>query len=413
MATWNITSKNRGAAKRILNSWHDSREVRLWSLDRIGNELQRAVRNGLITDEGIARALGATLAPQYNAPPAKSSQSNDSDSNNGDDNADGASAADNQSQSSQSNADDSDDTPASSADSNMQVDDSDDDSDSADGKSDDSDSASGDDASTDGDDCAAPDDDNTTDDDADLDDDSPTRHAMYNTVLKYIKAGLNVALVGPAGTGKSTIALQVAEETGREFRGCGAIMSRYDLVGFVDAHGTYHESPLYQAYTDGHLFCFDELDASAPEGVVAFNAITDTQPVYAFPNGMQSKHSNFVAIACMNTFGNGASAAYVGRFKQDAASMDRFVRVFIDYDRKIEARIGSKKACTRAWEVRDACSKLGIQHIVSTRMIIKTDRAIAAGLTLAEIDRDIIFSGLDDGAVRQIKAAITAARKGN
>src|SRR5690606_36376710 len=78
-------------------------------------------------------------------------------------------------------------------------------------------------------------------------------HYMLPDVLRYIKAGLNVALVGPAGTGKSTIAHQCAEILGKEFRGCGALLSKYDLVGFIDAGGTYHHTPLYDAYTNGHL----------------------------------------------------------------------------------------------------------------------------------------------------------------
>jgi len=235
-------------------------------------------------------------------------------------------------------------------------------------------------------------------------------HKMLPVILKYIRAGLNVALVGPAGTGKSTIAAQVARKLGLEFRSTGALMSKYDLVGYKDATGTYHDTPLYESFTSGCLFCFDELDGSSPDAVVSFNAVTDDQGCFAFPNGMQYKHDKFVAIACLNTWGNGATADYVGRFKQDAASMSRFVRVFIDYDENIEIDLGPDDIVDRVWKLRAACTKLGVRHIVSTRMILFAAKARAAGVSRREIDRDIFFAGLDDGAMTQVKGQMRVAK---
>ena len=234
-------------------------------------------------------------------------------------------------------------------------------------------------------------------------------HAMLSTVLKYVGAGLNVALVGPAGTGKSYMARQVAEKLGRDFYVNGAMLSKYDLIGYNDAGGTYHATPAHDAFVLGGVHCFDELDASAPDAVVAFNGMTDDQPFYTFPNGQQDQHADYVAIACMNTYGNGANADYVGRYKQDAASMSRFVKVFIDYDARVEQRCGSHDIVTRVQAVRAACATLAIRHIVSTRMIIQAQKARDNKATKREIDRDIIFAGLDDSAIRQIKAEMKKA----
>lgn len=240
-------------------------------------------------------------------------------------------------------------------------------------------------------------------------DDEPILHASFKTVLKYIKAGLNVALVGPAGTGKSYISRQVAEKLKKPFYVNGAMLSKYDLIGYCDAHGTYHETPAYQAFSNGGVHCFDELDASAPDAVVAFNGMTDDQPFYTFPCGQVEQHEDYVAIACMNTYGNGATADYVGRYKQDAASMSRFVKVYIGYDDKIEAKIAGKHTdiLTRVRKLRAACESLGIRHIVSTRMIVQAVKAREIGkATRRELDRDVFFAGLDDNAIKQLKSAM-------
>ena len=165
-------------------------------------------------------------------------------------------------------------------------------------------------------------------------------------------------------------------------------------------------TPAHDAIKYGGLLCFDEADASVPEAGVAFNGMTDDQPFYTFPCGQVDKHESFVAICCMNTYGNGASADYVGRFRQDAASMSRFVKVYIDYDARVEQRIAGKHVdvLQRVWDLREACTSLGIRHIVSTRMIDQARKARVAKVTRKCLDRDVLFAGLDDGAIKQVKA---------
>lgn len=445
-----IDSTNRTQAKRLLNTWFDSRAVRVMTLEQLNATLRRAINEGLITEQGAERALepqskrhdkynnegnGEQFERDHSNDDERDDNSNGTGGDDGDSDSDGDDGesqqegeSDNESDSeseSESQQDDGEQGDGESDDESESQSDSESDSDS------DSDSESDDDgqqeeqddesqSEQEGDEQDSESDDeqeqeSQSNDDDDEQDDGPLRHEMFPVVLKWIKAGLNVALVGPAGTGKSTIVGHVAEELGREFRGTGALMSKYDLVGYSDAAGVYHATPLYEAFTEGHLFCFDELDGSAPDAVVAFNAATDNQNVFAFPNGMQPKHDDFVAVACMNTWGNGASADYVGRYKQDAASMSRFVKVFIDYDRRIETVIAGKKnidIAQRIWDLRTACTDLGIRHVVSTRMI----QQAVAGRTLgkctnAEIDRDVIFAGLDDGAIKQLQSPMNALKR--
>jgi MoxR-like ATPase len=253
----------------------------------------------------------------------------------------------------------------------------------------------------------------SNDDEDDEDDDTPIEHPAMKELVKYMRAGLNVALVGPAGSGKTYMARAAAVEIGRDVVCHGALVAKYEITGHNDSTGNYHPSVAYDAAKNGKVHVFDELDASYPEAVVAYNGLTDTQPDYAFPNGMLTKHKDYIAIACMNTFGNGATSDYVGRFKQDASVMNRFVKVFIDYSVKLENRIARKlghpEVAKRCQSVRAAIDTLGIRHIVSTRTIEYCCIALNAGLSRTAVDRDIIFAGLDKDTIKQVKAQCKAA----
>ena len=90
--------------------------------------------------------------------------------------------------------------------------------------------------------------------------------------------------------------------------------------------------------------------------------------------------------------------------------MDRFVLLHVDYDARIEARIAGKHTdiLQRIRAVRQACDELGIRHIVSYRMIAKAVAARSQKVAKRDIDQDIIFAGLDEGAVSQIKTRVNA-----
>jgi hypothetical protein len=47
--------------------------------------------------------------------------------------------------------------------------------------------------------------------------------------------------------------------------------------------------------------------------------------------------------AAANTYGTGADALYVGRNQLDAATLDRFYVVEMDYDRKLEAKLAPEE----------------------------------------------------------------------
>jgi cobaltochelatase CobS len=452
MRNWNVTSNNRSAAKRILNTWHDSRDVRIMPLAKLTLWLSHAVDTGLITDAGIERALrSASKAPEKQTPGNGHGEApKDEDGKD-----DGGEAKDGQpeeqtqferelkeafdmgyDEAKQGGA--RDDQAYDEAAKQEAYEDGyntaeqeqygkDEEAKSGESKSQEED-AKEDEAKEEEEEEAKKDEEQKQKDEEEKQREEEEReeeqakkeretwdgkHYAYSRVRKYIAAGLNVALVGAAGSGKSYLARQIAGDLEKEFYVNGAMMSKYDLIGYCDANGVYHSTPAHDAFVNGGVHCFDELDASAPEAVVAFNGMTDDQPFYTFPCGQKDQHEDYVAIACMNTYGNGATADYVGRFKQDAASMSRFVKVHVGYDRNVEAMIAgdNRDIAQRVWDLRDACEALGIRHIVSTRMIVFGIAARAEKATKKEIDEDIFFAGLDDGAVKQVKSQMLRIKK--
>jgi len=93
-------------------------------------------------------------------------------------------------------------------------------------------------------------------------------HKQFLDVIKAVTCG-NIALVGPAGVGKTTMAMQIADAMGLNFYFNGAINSEYKLSGFMDAQGRIVSTPFRKAFTEGGLYLFDEIDASMPSALLA------------------------------------------------------------------------------------------------------------------------------------------------
>ena len=253
-------------------------------------------------------------------------------------------------------------------------------------------------------------------------------HHKFPLLLSAIAAGVNVMLVGPAGSGKTTACAKAAKALGLAFYFTGAIQSEYKLTGFVDAQGRIVSTAFRQAYENGGLFLFDENDASSPSAVLAFNAALAND--YAdFPDGSIARNDNFRAVAACNTFGLGASRQYVGRFKQDAAALDRYATIDWDYDTGLEAAmLGLNRPAgspippsieTRATEAvagfretwfhtvikyRSAIAELKLEHVVSPRATVNGLKLYGAGWPVADIEAGVVWKGLDAATVAKVKA---------
>lgn len=253
-------------------------------------------------------------------------------------------------------------------------------------------------------------------------------HHRFPLLAAAVAARVNVMLVGPAGSGKTTAAAKCAEALGLPFYGTGAINSEYKLTGFVDAQGRIVSTAFRKAFEHGGLFLFDEIDASLPSALLAFNAALANDWM-DFPDGCIKRHENFRVIAGANTFGTGADRQYVGRNQLDAASLDRYAVIEWGYDEALEASLigapaptnaprpqsiaplSAEQAQSRAVEwcdhvrkVRKAVDDLKVRHVVSPRATINGARLLAAGWTWSDCEESVIWKGLD----KDTKAKVVA-----
>lgn len=223
------------------------------------------------------------------------------------------------------------------------------------------------------------------------------QHSKFETVLKFVANDEPVYLAGPAGSGKNVICKQVAEALGLDFYFTNAVTQEYKLTGFTDANGTFHESQFYKAFTKGGVFMLDEMDASIPEVLIILNAaIANRYFDFPAPIGKVDANPNFRVIAAGNTYGHGADSSYVGRNTLDAASLDRFAMIEIDYDERIEMNVteGNAELVKFCHAFRKAANKNGIAIIVSYRAMSRIAK-MEKLLDKVEVLRTCLVKGLE------------------
>lgn len=250
-------------------------------------------------------------------------------------------------------------------------------------------------------------------------------HYKFPLLVSALGQRLNVALVGPAGSSKTTAAFQASKALEFEFEAIsvGPMTSKADLLGFIDAGGKYHETSTVRRAVKGGIMLWDEFDA-ANASVATYGNMLLANEHFGTPVGMQSKHKDFCLVAGLNTYGMGANRVYVGRNQLDAATLDRFIVIDWDYDEGLEAAIiGCNRPSPKLtmdeggileadkWlgyvvKVRKACEKLAIRHVVSPRASIHGTKLFLAGIGRTHVERMVLWKGLEDATVAKIKAAI-------
>lgn len=248
-----------------------------------------------------------------------------------------------------------------------------------------------------------------------------TQHFQLPTLIQILATKLNVYLVGPAGAGKTHAAIQCAKALDVPFHFTGAVASEFKLTGFMDAQGRIVSTEFRKAYENGGLFLFDEIDASYPQAVLAFNAAL-ANDYMDFPDKRVQRHEKFYCIAAANTYGQGADRQYVGRNQLDAASLDRFVFIDWKYDENLERQLaGNEKWSSHVQKVRKFIEENKIRHVVSPRASIFGAKLLASGISQDIVETTILWKGLDEATKNKIAESmkpittetITASRDGN
>lgn len=228
-------------------------------------------------------------------------------------------------------------------------------------------------------------------------------HPMFDKVLKLVAAKQNVLLVGPAGCGKTHLFSMVAKTLGKKH---GSISLS---AGVTEAHLTgrllptgdggkfvYTQSPFVKMYQEGGAFLLDEMDGADPNVMLSINQALANGGFEIEARGASGldthveRHPDTVVMATANTFGTGAGALYVGRNQLDAATLDRWYVVAMDYDKSYEERLAPSQVTHFVWTLRDMITENRWRRVASTRMIQKAGAALAAGLDWKTVKEDLL-----------------------
>jgi len=233
--------------------------------------------------------------------------------------------------------------------------------------------------------------------------------AKYDRILAKVSRGRRVYLHGPAGSGKSHTAEQIARDLGLDFYGQTTIQFAHDVRGYGDAGGKFQDTPFYKAFAFGGLYFQDEYDRSNAEAAIVLNSAL-ANGWYDFPViGRVEAHPNFRFMAAGNTLMKGADDGYITGQEIDPSSRDRFDFYFeVGYLREVELHIahGNTEIVDFVEDVRQAIKSCGIEHVVSYRATAAMTDEVENENDLVSCCEEGIFKGLDVDARREIYAAL-------
>ncbi len=234
------------------------------------------------------------------------------------------------------------------------------------------------------------------------------QHRGFDTLMGMINARdekgnrLNIAIDGPAGTGKTTAAETAAKALGMPFSFTGAVVETYKLFGCPDVHGKVNVTPFRTAWTDGGVFCFDDFNRGDKQANSELNAVL-ANGVCAFPDGMVPRHPDCVIILTANGLHSGPTADYAAAEKQDGAFLDRFVDLYWDIDEDLERdTCRDKDWVKRVQSIRAKVKAKGVKVLITPRATYNGAALMRSGLTMAQAELACLRKGMTEEQWRSV-----------
>lgn len=212
----------------------------------------------------------------------------------------------------------------------------------------------------------------------------------------------NIYMHGPAGSGKSTAARQASEVMKLPYGYISLNPQTPDsrLLGYMHAGGEYVKSEFFVRYTQGGVFCIDEIDNASASLVTTLNGLLENGHG-AFPHGVFERHKDFVCVCTANTIGRGGDVNYPERRQLDGAFLERFIFLAWEYDDDLTKAIvtgilGNRAPEFMSWiksEARDLQARFPTL-IVSPRAYIQGAALEKLGLSRNQIRPMVVSRGL-------------------
>lgn len=239
------------------------------------------------------------------------------------------------------------------------------------------------------------------------------RHYLFPEILQAVNAEIPVALIGPAGSGKSTLVMQVAQALELRYYLQNSVSGTHELAGYMDAHGRYNGTAFRTCFENGGVILVDEVDTSDPGALKWMNtALANGHAMFPDNDEPVQRHDDFRILIAANTFGTGSDRIYVGANQLDASTLDRFVFFDFDYDEQLEVLLSGNKTWTeRVQQLRICAAKEKARIVISPRASIHGAKLLHLGWPQAIVEERLIWKGMDKELKDRILAHVCDPKK--